>query len=260
VSTTVTPPDAVPPPAGALVEEAVEPVSETARPMTGQEFMLRFGGSFRMRNVVPVELNDPERHEGPWRRGMKPNARPFPLPPASELPAELIRVDPWEGMYLFLMASLARTGIVEIGRLHGGTAFLFACARGDIPIWSIDLKPRGDDELRGYLAKQGVGANVTLLVGDSQRDAFPEIGEFDVLFVDGDHSYEGVRGDLANLYPRLAPGGHVLFHDCNAGRPVQRAVLDFVDETDVEVIRSPYIPAAYWHTDYGSLAHLRKRR
>lgn len=226
--------------------------------MAAHEFMLRYGASFRTRNVDPIELSETDRQDG--RRRTKANPRQFPLPAVSELPEEMIRVDPWEAMYLYLIASLADEGIVEVGRLLGGTTFMFACARSDLPIWSIDLSPRADDELQGYFAEHGVGSNVSLLTGDSQRDPFPEIGSFDLLFVDGDHSYDGVRGDLANLYPRLSPGGHVLFHDCNAGRPVQRAVIDFVDETDVEVVRSPYIPALYWHTDYGSLAHLRKPR
>jgi tetratricopeptide (TPR) repeat protein/predicted O-methyltransferase YrrM len=33
------------------------------------------------------------------------------------------------------------------------------------------------------------------------------------IFVDGDHTYEGVRRDIAEYYPLLAPGGIMLFHD-----------------------------------------------
>ncbi|MBD2209280.1 class I SAM-dependent methyltransferase [Nostoc linckia FACHB-104] len=33
------------------------------------------------------------------------------------------------------------------------------------------------------------------------------------IFVDGDHSYEGVKQDIVNYYPLLAPGGLIIFHD-----------------------------------------------
>jgi predicted O-methyltransferase YrrM len=225
--------------------------------MTGQEFMLRFGASCRMKNLDALELKK-KRQPKPWRHRVRPNPRPYPVPSASGLPADLIRVDPWEADYLFLIASLARTGIVEIGRFKGGTTFMFACANPDIPIWSIDINPLGDDELLQHFETHEIGSNVNLLTGDSQGGSFTEIGAFDLLFVDGDHSYKGCLGDLNNFFPRLEPGGHVLFHDCSGGRPVQRAVLDFMQDTNVEVVRSPYIPAVHWHTDYGSIAHLKK--
>ncbi|MEW6495990.1 MAG: CmcI family methyltransferase [Cyanobacteriota bacterium] len=33
------------------------------------------------------------------------------------------------------------------------------------------------------------------------------------IFVDGDHTYEGVRQDILNYFPLLAPGGIMMFHD-----------------------------------------------
>jgi hypothetical protein len=42
----------------------------------------------------------------------------------------------------------------------------------------------------------------------------PEKAEaFDLILVDGDHSYEGGMADLVNTWPLLKPGGAVLFHD-----------------------------------------------
>ncbi len=35
----------------------------------------------------------------------------------------------------------------------------------------------------------------------------------DFIFVDGDHTYKGVRQDILNYFPLLAPGGIMLFHD-----------------------------------------------
>src|SRR5262249_22567945 len=169
-----------------------------------------------------------------------------------------IRLDPWEAEYLFLIASRAELGIVEIGRLHGGSTFLLACANRDVPIWSIDVDPRDDPSLTNLLRQEGVGTNVSLLVGDSRTDPFSELGEFDVLFVDGDHSTEGCAEDLHRFYPQLAPGGHILLHDSYPGTGVQDAAIAFGDEADLKTIRSPYIIASHWHTDYGSMAHFQK--
>ena len=42
----------------------------------------------------------------------------------------------------------------------------------------------------------------------------PEQAEaFDLVLVDGDHSYEGGNADLENVWPLVKPGGVVLFHD-----------------------------------------------
>jgi predicted O-methyltransferase YrrM len=38
-------------------------------------------------------------------------------------------------------------------------------------------------------------------------------GSVDLLFLDGDHSYDGVRADFENYAPLVRPGGLIAFHD-----------------------------------------------
>jgi predicted O-methyltransferase YrrM len=124
---------------------------------------------------------------------------------------------------------------------------------------SIDIQPMDDDQLRRMFAQHGVGENVELIIGDSQRTKYPQIGAFDLLFIDGDHSYDGCSRDLENFYGELAPGGHIVLHDCFFGCAVQDAVIDFLDRhPEVRPVISPYTVAAYWNQPQGSLAHLRK--
>jgi predicted O-methyltransferase YrrM len=221
--------------------------------MDYQTFFTRFAGSARTKNLGMVST------------GLK---RPFSLPTSSELPREFFRLCPWEMEYLFTVAGHVRKGIVETGRFNGGSSFVMACAAPDVPIHSIDMAPQDDVLLKELFAKTGVGQNVDLIVGDSQKTKYPQVGAVDLLFVDGDHSYEGCTNDLSNWYDNLATNGHLLVHDCYAGRAgpgdggsdVQLAVADFLNRhAELQVIQSPFIGPFYWNYPAGSIAHLIKR-
>lgn len=46
------------------------------------------------------------------------------------------------------------------------------------------------------------------IIGDVRR-----MGPFDFIFIDGDHTYEGVKADWGNYHDMVRPGGAVGFHD-----------------------------------------------
>jgi predicted O-methyltransferase YrrM len=111
---------------------------------------------------------------------------------------------------------------VEIGRFKGGSTLLVASAlAGGAELWSYDLHvairpdltgPQLDAELRTALDRYDLTGKVQLVVGDS-RVAEPPPRPPHVVFVDGDHTYEGARADHERWSELLAPGGHLLFHD-----------------------------------------------
>jgi predicted O-methyltransferase YrrM len=76
------------------------------------------------------------------------------------------------------------------------------------------------------------GPRVTWHVEYSAAVAARWIGEVDLLFIDGDHSEEGVRADWEAWNRFVAPGGEVVFHDARAtqaggrGLPGPTAVVD----------------------------------
>lgn len=128
-----------------------------------------------------------------------------------------------EAALLYRLARDVREGpVAEIGRFKGGSTFIFAHALpAGIDLWSYDfhvaLRPdmpgeRLDEELRAALDRYGVADKVHLLVADS-RTAEPPPGQLELLFIDGDHSYEGAKADLERWGAFVRPGGHVLLHD-----------------------------------------------
>jgi predicted O-methyltransferase YrrM len=219
------------------------------------EFFAKYGGSARTKNL---------HREADPAAGIRAsgNKRHMKLPPPGALPAEFIRLCPWEMEYLFTVARRARLGILETGRFNGGSLFVMTCAaKPGVPIYSIDLKPQNDALLLELLSAAVPDANPELIVGDSQHVRYPQIGAVDLLFIDGDHSYEGCMADIANWYGNLAVNGHLLFHDAYLGRHgVQDAIADFMNgHPELQVIHSPFIGRNYWNYAVGSIAHLIRR-
>lgn len=61
-------------------------------------------------------------------------------------------------------------------------------------------------------------SNVTVVEGDSRDFDFDTLGKkFDVIFIDGDHSYEGVYSDTLNAFQLLKDKNSVVvWHDCGS--------------------------------------------
>jgi predicted O-methyltransferase YrrM len=170
-----------------------------------------------------------------------------------------------EAAHLFRLArSLGRATIVEIGRFKGGSTLVFATAKHpQATLWSFDLAGErapgidGEDvdaEITATLARFDRDGGVHLVRADSRSAAHPD-GGCDLLFVDGDHSYEGVRADYEHWRDAVRPGGHLLFHD--AAQPeryaaVSPGVTRAVEEIERSGDRFMREPGA------GSIAHFRR--
>jgi hypothetical protein len=116
-----------------------------------------------------------------------------------------------------LVRTIRETGgsILEIGRFHAGSTVLLTAAAGERRVVSIDIDPQHNPVADQFLRRPDISPNVELLVGDS-RQPLPD-REFGMLYIDGDHSYEGVRADVKANWKELQPtNGHpafVTFHD-----------------------------------------------
>jgi cephalosporin hydroxylase len=117
--------------------------------------------------------------------------------------------------------------VVEIGTANGGTLFM-ACrlAAPDATIVSIDL-PGGafgggfpDWKIPIYSSFASPGQKIHLLRGNSHsKEMFDQLTKIldgkkiDYLFIDGDHSYEGVKQDFITYKELTAPHAKIAFHD-----------------------------------------------
>ncbi len=110
--------------------------------------------------------------------------------------------------------------IVEIGSAGGGTTFLFSRAAGPgTRIISVDLG-FSDARMGAIEAFALPGQEIRCVRADSQcqetadrvRDLLSG-DDIDFLFIDGDHSYDGVSADFRFYSPMVAPGGFIAFHD-----------------------------------------------
>ncbi len=112
------------------------------------------------------------------------------------------------------------TRILEIGSAHGGTLFFWdQIAATGATIVSVCRQVGTGITMDLTNAK----SNLILLKRDSHApETVAEIaGIFedgiDFIFIDGDHSYNGVKADYENYSPLVRPGGLIGFHDICMG-------------------------------------------
>lgn len=183
----------------------------------------------------------------------------FSLPKVSVLPKNFIRLDPWEIETLYSIAKSIKGNIVEIGRFNGGSTSVLCSANTTSNIYSIDISPKNDPLLISLFSELMIGRNVSLIVGDANIIANSFNHPIDLLFIDGDHSYDGCISDLKSWWPKLSIGGHLVLHDCYLGSEVQSAVTDFLIDKSFDSLSSPFIPRFHYRISSGSLCHLIKR-
>lgn len=118
-----------------------------------------------------------------------------------------------------------KANIGEIG-MRGGTstlAFLLAAVETGGHVWSMDIAPC--TSALEMFADLGLSDRHTFLKGDSQNElCFPE--PLDILFIDGDHRYAGVKADYERHADSVKDGGIVMFHDTQSCAGVGRLVKE----------------------------------
>jgi predicted O-methyltransferase YrrM len=124
----------------------------------------------------------------------------------------LIRQGFDEAALLWKAVSSTSGNILEIGRnLAGSTVLLAAASEPDREIYSIDNRSNEQPACKDFLARPENKRRVHLLVADS-RKSLPDL-RFGLLFIDGDHTFEGVLADVVAHWNSAHDAALVAFHD-----------------------------------------------
>jgi cephalosporin hydroxylase len=101
---------------------------------------------------------------------------------------------------------------LEIGVAAGGTTFLIDHFFKPGKIVLIDDNRHPKAHVRAYILD---GIERQEIVGRSQDQGTIDqaAGAYDLVTIDGDHSYEGVKADVDNYSPMLTSGGFLALHD-----------------------------------------------
>jgi hypothetical protein len=140
-------------------------------------------------------------------------------------------------MTLFSLAvSIRAANIVEIGRFKGLSTLALAGAlkfndlgwdepaqhkqRPDVdytgfeaprPRRVISIDPNPTEDATHLIEQAGLTEYVAFV--NHRSDAVQLEGKIDLLFIDGDHSYEGCASDVLRYVPFVRPGGYFILHD-----------------------------------------------
>lgn len=162
-----------------------------------------------------------------------------------------------EAAFLFALTRLVVPDtIVEIGVGLAGSdiAFAHACRKnGRGHLYAVDISDSLIGRSRRILNNHGLGRHVTFVLGDSKLAETAQrvvklSGPADILFIDGDHSFEGAVSDFQLFRPLLRQGGMVLFHDTGPFSASEEQLLALVkSSTPAEVMIETADRGAVYH-------------
>jgi hypothetical protein len=106
--------------------------------------------------------------------------------------------------------------IFEFGTFLGRTTYHLTYATESTTVTTLNLPPGPGVtvHLGGYYKGTERETRIRQILQDSKEfDPTPFAKGIDFIFVDGDHSYEGVKNDTDKAFHMLAPGGVIMWHD-----------------------------------------------
>lgn len=152
--------------------------------------------------------------------------------------------------------------VLELGLFLGGTTYVWARAlERTRQVVSVDQPVWPEQVLRGRRALYptfDADTAIDVVYGDSHAEATYEAVDaaldapVDVLFVDGDHTYDGVVDDFETYRRLVGEGGVVAFHDIRrhaddrAERAARLAAVDDLDPEYVTVGRPEWGVSEFW--------------
>jgi predicted O-methyltransferase YrrM len=130
----------------------------------------------------------------------------------------IVEIGSWQGRSTICLAAGAKVG-------HGARVFAIDPHAGTV------TQAHGQSSeaiLRKNLDEAGVAEQVEVVVATSQQAASEWRAPISLLWIDGDHSYDGTRQDYLLWSDRLVDGGVIAFHDTFTSPGPARVLSEYV--------------------------------
>lgn len=118
---------------------------------------------------------------------------------------------------LALLANkFATNRILEVGTSFGQSALLFALNTPDnVQITTLDIQKVADNPTVGIQFRGHPLSTKIVQCASNLEEILPTLApkSFDLIFIDGDHSYAGVLSDSLAALSLIRPGGVICWHD-----------------------------------------------
>lgn len=161
----------------------------------------------------------------------------------------------WNERLLLYKLSLLlpkKSVLVEIGSYLGASSVFLATAAEEnnsilycIDTWKNDAMSEGTRDTFGEFLRntEPLKFSIRPLRGKSEEVAKTFKENIDLLFLDGDHSYDAVRADAELWIPKMNHGGIIIFHDYGWAEGVRRVVNELVKPLQIE---EHIVDNTYW--------------
>ena len=144
-------------------------------------------------------------------------------------------ISDYQGKVIFLLCYLQtiKGDVLEIGSFKGkSTSYIFRAVKetknGSLHVIDNFKGNSGKEHLYGDFIKEflknmkkiGNNDEINVLNGDSEKMLIKvKNNSFRFIYIDGDHSYEGIKRDLYGCLPKLKNGGIIVLDDYFYGFP-----------------------------------------
>lgn len=133
-----------------------------------------------------------------------------------------------ESFFLSSVSSKCKSGnIVNIGCWKGKSLRAILSGNPTVPVYGIDIHLQRN-------ALSDIQDSVNLIEMDSSKVTCFDSHSIEFLFVDGDHSCQGVSNDINVFWDYVMPGGLIMFHDVypihgfNHQPEIERAIFEHI--------------------------------
>lgn len=154
------------------------------------------------------------------------------------------RGDEARALYDYLYKIPTGSNVIEIGIEFGRTTTIIAevAKQRNLHHFAIDnFSQDNGEQYKSFQfgrAKNYDWSQTIFIESDSKDAPIDRRKRYSLIFIDGDHSYEGVKSDIEIYRPLLAKNGYMMFHDY--GRGSLEGVTDAVDESGLNHIETIY--------------------